>query len=73
MPRLQWALVLFARTMSMSAPLAAGNVAVAAPEASDRAMMLALGDGDTRRGQAGGRSLTIRLACIDAPETAQFP
>jgi len=34
---------------------------------------LSVGDGDTLRVQAGGRSITIRLACIDAPETAQSP
>jgi hypothetical protein len=34
---------------------------------------LPVGDGDTLRVQAGGRAITIRLACIDAPETAQSP
>lgn len=34
---------------------------------------LSVGDGDTLRVQAGGRAITIRLACIDAPETAQSP
>lgn len=35
--------------------------------------MLSVGDGDTIRVSDGGRRLTIRLACIDAPETAQSP
>lgn len=35
--------------------------------------MVSVGDGDTLRVQADGRSITIRLACIDAPETAQSP
>lgn len=35
--------------------------------------MLCIGDGDTLRVLAGGRRVTIRLACIDAPEMAQSP
>lgn len=35
--------------------------------------MLSAGDGDTLRVNRDGRSLTIRLACIDAPEMAQTP
>lgn len=37
------------------------------------ATVLSVGDGDTLRVNDGGRRLTIRLACIDAPETAQQP
>lgn len=37
------------------------------------ATVLSVGDGDTIRVSDGGRRLTIRLACIDAPETAQSP
>ena len=32
-----------------------------------------IGDGDTIRVRRGGRAITVRLACIDAPETAQSP
>jgi endonuclease YncB( thermonuclease family) len=32
-----------------------------------------VGDGDTLRVSAAGRALTLRLACIDAPEMAQSP
>jgi hypothetical protein len=32
-----------------------------------------VGDGDTLRVTDGGQRVTIRLACIDAPETAQTP
>ena len=37
------------------------------------ATVLSVGDGDTLRVAAGPQRLTIRLACIDAPETAQAP
>jgi len=35
--------------------------------------ILSIGDGDTIRVRQGGKLLTVRLACIDAPETAQSP
>jgi endonuclease YncB( thermonuclease family) len=37
------------------------------------ATVLSVGDGDTIRVSERGRRLTIRLACIDAPEMAQKP
>ncbi|MDA0718462.1 MAG: thermonuclease family protein [Cyanobacteria bacterium] len=37
------------------------------------ATVLSIGDGDTIRMLQAGKSLTIRLACIDAPENAQTP
>lgn len=40
---------------------------------SVRATVLSIGDGDTIRVRQAGRALTVRLACIDAPETAQSP
>ena len=40
---------------------------------SNTATVLSIGDGDTLRVQQGGRSVTVRLACIDAPEMAQSP
>jgi len=40
---------------------------------SVRATLLSIGDGDTIRVRQAGRALTVRLACIDAPETAQSP
>ncbi len=43
--------------------------AVAAPEV--RATVLSIGDGDTIRVQQGQQRITVRLACIDAPEMAQ--
>ena len=35
------------------------------------ATVLSIGDGDTIRVRHAGKALTVRLACIDAPETAQ--
>ena len=35
--------------------------------------ILSVGDGDTIRIQAGSEKLTVRLACIDAPEISQNP
>ena len=37
------------------------------------ATVLSIGDGDTIRVRQSGRAVTVRLACIDAPETAQGP
>ena len=59
--------------MAVSAPLTVGKTAVAATAISYRATVLSVGDGDTLRVSTGGRAITIRLACIDAPETAQSP
>ena len=38
-----------------------------------KATVLSVGDGDTLRVSTGSKPITIRLACIDAPETAQSP
>jgi len=38
-----------------------------------KATVLSIGDGDTIRVRQAGKALTVRLACIDAPETAQGP
>ena len=53
------------------APMAVSPEAVAGPEV--RATVLSIGDGDTIRVLQGQRQITIRLACIDAPEMAQAP
>jgi endonuclease YncB( thermonuclease family) len=37
------------------------------------ATVLSIGDGDTLRVSDGSRIRTVRLACIDAPETSQAP
>jgi endonuclease YncB( thermonuclease family) len=38
-----------------------------------RATVLSIGDGDTLRVREGSRTLNVRLACIDAPESSQAP
>ncbi len=38
-----------------------------------RAVVLSIGDGDTIRVRQDKRTVTVRLACIDAPELAQSP
>jgi endonuclease YncB( thermonuclease family) len=49
----------------------AAPAAMAGPEV--RATVLSIGDGDTIRVQQGQQRITVRLACIDAPEMAQAP
>ncbi len=36
-------------------------------------MNCSVGDGDTLRVATGGKTITVRLACVDAAETAQVP
>jgi len=38
-----------------------------------RGEVLSIGEGDTIRVRQAGRGIMVRLACIDAPETAQSP
>lgn len=54
-----------------SQPIAAPRAPKPAP-APQSAALVSVGDGDTIRvATANGKRLTIRLACVDAPETAQ--
>ena len=42
-------------------------------QAATAATVLSIGDGDTISVLEWGQTLKVRLACIDAPETAQSP
>lgn len=53
--------------------LASGALLVLAALPVAASTVLSIGDGDTLRVVEGSRRATIRLACIDAPETAQAP
>ena len=48
-------------------------MAPAAGVPSPDATVISVGDGDTIRVQINGKPITVRLACIDAPEMAQRP
>lgn len=55
--------------------LSAATLALAPIEVSAQTVgyVVSTGDGDTIRVAVGGQTVTVRLACIDAPETAQKP
>jgi len=53
--------------------LASGPVPSAAQAQGSSATVVSIGDGDTIRVRDAGRLVTVRLACIDAPEMAQAP
>ena len=54
-------------------PLVLSLAAVALLAQTRTATVLSIGDGDTLREREGSRTLNVRLACIDAPETSQKP
>ena len=56
----------------MRAP-AALLLALCITTSANATTVVSVGDGDTIRVSEGSRQLTIRLACIDAPETSQRP
>jgi endonuclease YncB( thermonuclease family) len=62
----RWFLLGVAALVALSWPA----VVVAQPASTT---ILSIGDGDTIRVRQSGRAVTVRLACIDAPETAQSP
>jgi endonuclease YncB( thermonuclease family) len=52
---------------------APGRPVRAAELQTERGTVLSIGDGDTLRVSQGEQAITVRLACIDAPELAQSP
>jgi endonuclease YncB( thermonuclease family) len=73
MPLLQRSVALVVLAIAACGLVAVGHPTGAAPGAGYRARAISIGDGDTLRVSTGTKLLTIRLACIDAPETAQSP
>ncbi|MBM5816664.1 MAG: thermonuclease family protein [Cyanobacteria bacterium K_Offshore_surface_m2_239] len=78
MARQREATTLIRGVLALGAVLAAAAAATperAAPERAPGflATVLSIGDGDSLRVLREGQALTIRLACIDAPELAQAP
>lgn len=57
--------------ISTIALLLVGFPAIAQSRLSGK--VVSVGDGDTVRVQQGNRTLTVRLACVDAPEMKQAP
>ena len=49
------------------------SVPVVALAQSLTGSVVSVGDGDTIRVATGGKIITARLACVDAPETSQVP
>ena len=54
-------------------PLPLSLAAVALLAQARTATVLSIGDGDTLRVREGSRTVNVRLACMDAPETSQAP
>jgi endonuclease YncB( thermonuclease family) len=62
-----------ARALAVALALLPMAMAQAPAGASPEATVVSVGDGDTIRVRMNGKPITVRLACIDAPETAQRP
>ena len=48
-------------------------LAICFTTSANAATVISVGDGDTIRVSEGSRRITVRIACIDAPETSQRP
>ncbi|MFM2172766.1 MAG: hypothetical protein RLZZ54_693 [Cyanobacteriota bacterium] len=62
-----------ASTLAVALALLPMAMAQAPVGASSGATVISVGDGDTIRVRMNEKPITVRLACIDAPETAQSP
>ena len=62
-----------ARRITLLALAFAALLPAAAVPQTQPVTVLSIGDGDTLRVQDSDRTITVRLACIDAPEMAQSP
>lgn len=62
-----------ARALAVALALLPIAIAQAPAGASPEATVGSVGDGDTIRVRMNGKPITVRLAYIDAPETAQRP
>jgi endonuclease YncB( thermonuclease family) len=62
-----------ASTLAVALALLPMAMAQALVGAIPGATVISVGDGDTIRVRMNGKPITVRLACIDAPETAQSP
>jgi micrococcal nuclease len=61
-------------SLAISAVILANFLALQLPVLADMtAKVVSIGDGDTMTVQQNNRRVTIRLACVDAPEKAQAP
>ena len=59
--------------LSLLGILVSLHMPMASQAQTGRATVLSIGDGDTIRVRQAGKALTVRLACIDAPENVQTP
>ncbi len=56
-------------------PVTETSATVATPVVAQNELpqVVSVGDGDTLRVRQSGQTITVRLGCIDAPESAQAP
>jgi len=62
-----------ARGLAVALALVSLTLAPACAAPGPRATVVSVGDGDSLRVRQGEQTITVRLACIDAPELAQRP
>ena len=60
-----------ARALAVALALVSLTLAPACAAPGPRATVVSVGDGDSLRVRQGEETITVRLACIDAPEIAQ--